>query len=118
MHGGGASQGAGVAGVHAWQERRPLLRAVRILLQCILVYQNVSVQLQSGQIMAICLSETEAEARRHQNEVDRVAKTREAAELLSAKEDGNDDDSVLYNIRWCVCVGGGFKGVFLFHILD
>ena len=40
--------------------------------------------------MAICLSETEAEARRHQSEMDRVAKTREAAELLSAKEDGND----------------------------
>ena len=70
------------------------------------IYQNVSVQLQSGQIMAICLSETEAEARRHQNEMDRVAKTREAAELLSAKEDGNDDDSVLYDKRlW----GGGSK---------
>ena len=72
--------------------------------------------------MAICLSETEAEARRHQNEMDRVAKTREAAELLSAKEDGNDDDSVLYNKISCVCVcgggAGGFKGVFLFHILD
>ena len=55
--------------------------------------------------MAICLSETEAEARRHQNEMDRVAKTREAAELLSAKEDGNDYDSVLYDKR--SCVGGG-----------
>ena len=53
-------------------------------------YVTVSVELQSGQIMAICLSESEAEARRHQNEMDRVAKTREAAELLSAKEDGND----------------------------
>ncbi len=38
--------------------------------------------------MAICLSETEAESRRRQDELDRVAKTRHAAELLSSKEDG------------------------------
>ena len=38
--------------------------------------------------MAICMSATEAEARRRQDEMDRVNKTREAAELLSAKEDG------------------------------
>ena len=39
MHGGGPVwQGACVAGGgHAWQERRPLQRAVRILLECILV---------------------------------------------------------------------------------
>ena len=39
--------------------------------------------------MAICLSETEAEVRRHQDQIDRVAKTRQAAELLSSKEEGN-----------------------------
>ena len=47
--------------------------------------------------MAIRMSETEAEARRHQDEMDRVSKTREAAELLSAKEDGKK--SVYIEVR-------------------
>ena len=45
MHGKGACvvgecawQGACVTQGHAWQERRPLQRAVRILLECILVF--------------------------------------------------------------------------------
>ena len=38
--------------------------------------------------MALCLSETEAEAQLEQERFSRVAKTREAAELLSVKEDG------------------------------
>ncbi len=41
-----------------------------------------------SQMMCICLSETEAEARHHDEEVSRVAKTRHGAELLAAKEDG------------------------------
>lgn len=41
-----------------------------------------------SQVMVLCLSETEAEARQHQEQIERVAKTRQAAELLSAKEDG------------------------------
>ena len=37
MAGGHASQGACMTGGSAWQERRPLQRTVRILLECILV---------------------------------------------------------------------------------
>ena len=38
--------------------------------------------------MALCLSESEAAARREQDTAAGVIKTREAAELLSSKEDG------------------------------
>ena len=38
---GVCGRGACVAGGHAWQERRPLQRVVRILLECILVCSNV-----------------------------------------------------------------------------
>ena len=42
VHGGGG--GACVAGGHAWQERRPLQRTVRILLECLLVVKTLLVQ--------------------------------------------------------------------------
>ncbi len=43
---------------------------------------------QNGQIMAICLGETEAEARRIHEQMESVAETRHGAELLANKEDG------------------------------
>ena len=38
--------------------------------------------------MAVCLTETEAGARRLQEQVQRLQQTREAAQLLSNKDDG------------------------------
>ena len=40
LQGGHAWQGACMAGRRVWQERRPLQRTVRILLQCILFTSN------------------------------------------------------------------------------
>ena len=37
---GGMAEGTCMEGGHVWQERRPLQRTVRILLECILVYHN------------------------------------------------------------------------------
>lgn len=39
-------------------------------------------------VMAICLSESEVEARREQSRAERFARTRQGAELLASKEDG------------------------------
>ena len=42
--------------------------------------------------MALCLNESQAEAIQAQNRMDSVAKTREAAEILAAKDEGPNDD--------------------------
>ena len=50
-------------------------------------------------MMAVCLSQTEAEARLQEQQVSSVAKTRKAAELLSAKEDSSHEDMPEYYLQ-------------------
>ncbi len=52
-----------------------------------------------SQIMTICLSESEVEARRKDEEVKRVAKTREAAEYLSQYDEGGENDNSNYYLQ-------------------
>lgn len=49
--------------------------------------------------MAVCLTETEAEARLGQERVRKVAKTREAAEILSDKVRGECCCSYRYSVE-------------------
>ena len=50
-------------------------------------------------MMALVLSETQAEAVREENRAQSVAKTREAAELLASHQDGGKDDSEHYYLQ-------------------
>ncbi|XP_064598397.1 NEDD8 ultimate buster 1-like [Liolophura sinensis] len=52
-----------------------------------------------SQMMAVCLTETEAEARLGQERVRKVAKTREAAELLSDKVRDDEDPNSGYYLQ-------------------